>query len=64
MILIFFGKIWMNKNLKSFIMGSNSKKFNILKKRTEIDGKKYSLLNIHKEAIFAEKRVEDFLKMA
>ena len=42
--------LWMNKNLKKFQNEYNNskKKFNILKRGTEIDGKPLSLLVIHK----------------
>jgi 8-oxo-dGTP pyrophosphatase MutT (NUDIX family) len=43
--------LWMNKNLKKFHneYSNSKKKFNILKQGTELNGKQYSLLNIHKE---------------
>ena len=40
--------LWMNKNLKSFIMNIVvQKKFNLLKKGIELNGKFISLLNVH-----------------
>ena len=41
--------LWMNKNLKKFHneYSSSKKKFNILKKGTEINGEFISLLNVH-----------------
>jgi len=52
--------LWMNKNLKKFHneYSNSKKKFNILKQGTEIDGKKYSLLNIHKEVDIFWKKPE------
>jgi 8-oxo-dGTP pyrophosphatase MutT (NUDIX family) len=52
--------LWMNKNLKKFQNEYNNskKKFNILKRGTEIDGKELSLLFIHKSTPIVYKSPE------